>query len=238
MALGRGRRAGRKGDTSAEDTLGGAAQGQGEEQDGDALEHGPWDSGEVETEDDGLLDLGSVRVPLPEGGQIQVEMDNAGAVRSVHLATPAGRLTVAAFAAPRSGGLWREVAAELAEGLRTDEARVSTTDGPWGREVVGTAPGGAMRFLGVDGPRWMVRCVAHGPAETAEVLARTARAVLRGTVVVRGDEPMPVRTTLPVVLPPALVEQLAAAQAQAVAQAEAQAQAQAQGQPAQAPPEV
>ncbi|MEO6881912.1 MAG: DUF3710 domain-containing protein [Mycobacteriaceae bacterium] len=190
------------------------------------VEHGPWDSSEVDLDSgDERLDLGSVRLPMPEESQIQVEMDAEGAVHAVHLVTAAGRLTVAAFAAPRSATLWREVAAELAEGLRADGAKVSIGEGPWGREVLGVSPAGAMRFLGVDGPRWMVRCVAAGATETNDELTETAREVLRETVVVRGDEPLPVRTTLPVTLPEELVQQLALAQAQAIAQAQAQAQA-------------
>lgn len=201
-------------------------------EDGDVA--GPWDSSEVDppADGDGRLDLGSVRVPVPEGGQIQVEMEPSGAVRSVHLVVGPGRITVAAFAAPRSPGQWREVAAELAQGLRADQARVTVEDGPWGREVLGIGPGGAMRFLGVDGPRWMVRCVAAGPASTVAALAVTAREVLADTVVVRGDEPLPVRTTLPVTLPEVLAQQLEGARAQAAEQAARSAAEQETGDPA------
>lgn len=213
----------------ASSSTAGGGREDGEREDGaeqTEVEHGPWDSSEVDLDTgDDRLDLGSVRLPMPEESQIQVEMDSEGAVHAVHLVTVAGRLTVAAFAAPRSATLWREVAAELAEGLRADGAKVSIAEGPWGREVLGVSPAGAMRFLGVDGPRWMVRCVAAGETETNDDLAETAREVLRDTVVVRGDEPLPVRTTLPVTLPEELVQQLALAQAQAVAQAQAQAQA-------------
>lgn len=209
--------------TADGELAGGQLQGRAEDTED---EHGPWDSSEIELDEgDGRLDLGSVRLPMPEESQIQVEMDAEGAVHAVHLVTTAGRLTVAAFAAPRSATLWREVAAELAEGLRADGAKVSIAEGPWGREVLGVSPAGAMRFLGVDGPRWMVRCVAAGATESNDELTETAREVLRDTVVVRGDEPLPVRTTLPVTLPEELVQQLALAQAQAVAQAQAQAQA-------------
>lgn len=55
--------------------------------------------------------------------------------------TPNGRFTVAAYAAPKSAGLWREVAGELAESLRKDATQVSIKDGRWGREVVGAAAG-------------------------------------------------------------------------------------------------
>jgi hypothetical protein len=159
------------------------------------------------------LDLGSVLIPMPEGGQLQVELTETGVPSAVWVVTPNGRFTIAAYAAPKTGGLWREVAGELAESLRKDSAQVSIKDGPWGREVVGIASG-AVCFIGVDGYRWMIRCVINGPHETIEALEREARAALADTVVRRGDTPLPVRTPLAVQLPEPMVEQLRAAAAQ------------------------
>ena len=164
------------------------------------------------------LDLGSVLIPMPEGGQLQVELTETGVPSAVWVVTPNGRFTIAAYAAPKTGGLWREVASELADSLRKDSAQVSIKEGPWGREVVGIASG-AVRFIGVDGYRWMIRCVINGPHETIEALEQEARAALADTVVRRGDTPLPVRTPLVVQLPEPMVEQLRAAAAQ---QAEAQ----------------
>ncbi|HEY0228641.1 MAG TPA: DUF3710 domain-containing protein, partial [Mycobacterium sp.] len=146
------------------------------------------------------LDLGSVLIPMPEAGQLQVELTETGVPSAVWVVTPNGRFTIAAYAAPKTGGLWREVASELADSLRKDSAQVSIKDGPWGREVVGTASG-VVRFIGVDGYRWMIRCVINGPQETMEALEQEARGALTDTVVRRGDTPMPVRTPLPVQLP-------------------------------------
>jgi len=169
------------------------------------------------------LDLGSVLVPMPAGAQVQVELSEAGVPSAVWLVTPNGRFNIAAYAAPKSPGLWREVAAELAEALRRDSANVSIVDGPWGREVLGSATG-AVRFIGVDGYRWMVRCVINGRPETMEVLAQQAREALADTVVRRGDTPMPVRTPLPVRLPEPMAEQLRAAAAQQAAAQQAAAE--------------
>jgi hypothetical protein len=155
---------------------------------------------------------------VPEGGQLQVELTETGVPSAVWVVTSNGRFTIAAYAAPKTGGLWREVASELADSLRKDSAQVSIKDGPWGREVVGIASG-AVRFIGVDGYRWMIRCVINGPHETIEALEQEARAALADTVVRRGDTPLPVRTPLVVQLPEPMVEQLRAAAAQ---QAEAQ----------------
>jgi hypothetical protein len=159
------------------------------------------------------LDLGSVLIPMPEAGQLQVELTETGVPSAVWVVTPNGRFTIAAYAAPKTGSLWREVAGELAESLRNDSAQVSIKDGPWGREVVGTASG-VVRFIGVDGYRWMIRCVINGPQETMDALDAEARTALADTVVRRGDTPLPVRTPLAVQLPEPMAEQLREAAAQ------------------------
>ncbi|MDA2891305.1 DUF3710 domain-containing protein [Mycolicibacterium sp. BiH015] len=188
------------------------------------------------------LDLGSVLIPMPEAGQVQVELNEAGTPSAVWVVTANGRFTIAAYAAPKSAGLWREVASELADSLRKDAPRVSIEDGPWGREVVGSAGEGAavVRFIGVDGYRWMVRCVVNGPFERMAELAEQARNALADTVVRRGDTPLPVRTPLPIQLPEPMAAQLAAAQQQAAQQQAAQqagGQPQAPAQPQPVPPQ-
>ncbi|WP_072687706.1 DUF3710 domain-containing protein [Rhodococcus marinonascens] len=194
------------------------------------VDGGPHDVEDLDPDDDltvgetgTRLDLGSVLVPMPPGAQLQVEMAPNGSPQAVHLVTQHGRITVAAYAAPKSPGQWREVAGDLAESLRNDNAGVSIENGPWGREVVAVTPNADLRFIGVDGYRWMVRCVVAGPSggnTAGSELVVTARAILRDSVVKRGTEPNPVRTPLPVVLPEALVKQLAAAHQQQLAQQE------------------
>ncbi|MDO3402153.1 DUF3710 domain-containing protein [Mycolicibacterium neoaurum] len=181
------------------------------------------------------LDLGSVLIPLPAAGQVQVELTDQGVPSSVWVVTPNGRFTIAAYAAPKSAGLWREVATELAESLRKDGAKVRIDDGKWGREVVGASTSvpegqqpGVVRFIGVDGYRWMIRCVVNGLPEKVDALAVEAREALADTVVRRGDTPLPVRTPLAVQLPEAMAAQLRAAAAQQAAAQQAQAQAQGQ----------
>ncbi|MGW5224593.1 DUF3710 domain-containing protein [Nocardia niigatensis] len=196
-------------------------------------ETGPYDYEDVadrlESIAEQRLDLGSVIVPVPPGGQLQVEMTPEGAPQAVHLATQHGRITVAAYAAPKTSGQWRSVAADLAETLRKDGAQVSVVQGPWGRELHAVTQGADLRFIGVDGYRWMVRLVAAGPTGAADEntpLVAAARAVMRETVVRRGDEPLPVREPLPVVLPQELADQLAAAHQQQLAAQQQAMQAQ------------
>lgn len=185
---------------------------------------GPFDIEDFDNPDDATLarlDLGSVLTPMPAGGQVQVELNEAGVPSAIWVVTPNGRFTIAAYAAPKSPGLWREVASELADSLRKDQAAVSIEDGPWGREVVGVGAG-VVRFIGVDGYRWMIRCVVNGAQETIDTLAVEARDALADTVVRRGDTAMPVRTPLPVELPEPMAAQLREAAAQQAAMLAAQ----------------
>jgi hypothetical protein len=180
---------------------------------GDLFEYaGPHDV--AEAPEDGLnrLDLGAIRIPVPEGAQLQVEMDQNKQVRAVHVIVPVGQLTLTAYAAPRSGGLWREVSTELAEQLRVDGATVRTLTGEWGLELMAAVGEVSLRFVGVDGPRWMLRGVVAGPPEMADKSAHALYDLVRGTVVVRGTQPMPVRTPLELELPQAIQQHIQAQQ--------------------------
>jgi len=180
-----------------------------------AAAHGPFDVAEAPEDSVPRIDLGSVRVPVPDGTQVQVEMDPAaGGVRAVHVVTPQGQVTVSAYAAPRSGGLWDEVGAELTDQLKADGAKVSPGDGEWGFELSALIGDVALRFVGVDGPRWMLRGVIAGPQSQAAEAPRVLREIVRGTIVDRGDAPMPVRTPLPITLPEAVAQHIAEQQAQ------------------------
>lgn len=169
---------------------------------------GPYDAEAPPDDRLGRLDLGSLRMPVPEGAQLQIEVDSSGPVRAVHLTTELGQITLTAYAAPRTGGLWDEVFPELVTKLQADGAQVGRAAGEWGEEVEAVTEQGVLRFVAVDGPRWMLRGVAAGPADGAQARTMLLRDVVRQTVVVRGTEPLPVRSPLPLQLPDALAEQL------------------------------
>lgn len=173
---------------------------------------GPFDV--TDAPEDGLhrIDLGSLRLPVPHGAQIQVEMDPSGPVRAVHVITEVGQLTLHGYAAPRSTGLWREVSTDLAEQLRSEGATVRTTTGEWGLELVAALREATLRFVGVDGPRWMLRGVVAGPPDRLDNSAAALYEMVRGTIVVRGIQPMPVGTPLPLELPPAIAQHIAQSQ--------------------------
>jgi hypothetical protein len=195
----------------------------GRDQDGDV--DGPFDIDDFDEPAvalQGRHDLGSVLIPENETAELAVEVNQQGVPTMAWMVTASGRYNVTAYAAPKAGGLWREVATEVAESLRKEAAEVRIEDGPWGREVVGFMSNGpepvVMRFIGVDGYRWMVRGAAVGAPDNADAIAADLRNALMDTVVRRGDTPQPVRNMLPLQLSDALVARLRARAEQMIAE--------------------
>ncbi|MDR6277529.1 DUF3710 domain-containing protein [Corynebacterium suicordis] len=172
--------------------------------DGDTVDYQQFDFSDFAK---GGLDLGSMLIPVPHEGEVQVEMGQSGP-QMVHILTPAGRLTPVAFAAPRQGNLWEESIPEVVEGMTKDGLTVALEDGPWGEEIAATVGDGAMRIIGAMGERWMLRLTLAGPAEGAEEVARIAREVMARSFVRRGNDPIPAGNVLPVTIPQAMAEEL------------------------------
>ena len=159
----------------------------------------------------GILDFGAYAFVPPVNTQLQIESSEEQNL-VVHVLSGQSNITIDAYAAPKTGGQWRFVASELADGLRNQGAKDSIQDGPWGREVIGSAAESVIRFIGVDGPRWMLRAVIVSSPAEAEQSAEIARTMLSHTVVRRGTNPMPARTPIPLVLPMEILEQIQAEQ--------------------------
>jgi hypothetical protein len=193
-----------------------------------AVTTGPYDVADVPDEGP-RLDLGGIKVPVPEGTEIRVDVSPEGHVVSAVAVHGNSQLQVNAFAAPRREGIWDDVRTEIRQSLANEQGgQADEADGPFGRELRARIPAGEQgqttpaRFLGVDGPRWFVRGLITGPAATDPVQAKPLEDVFRGVVVVRGNEAMAPRDPLPLRLPREAAEQAAHAHAELQAQQEAQ----------------
>ena len=124
-----------------------------------------------------------------EGGQVSVEMSVEHEPEAVYLLTPVGRVvSVPRLRGAEVTGPVARVVRELAESRASRRRVHAGVQQALGRELVAEVPGDEThRFIGVDGPRWMVRCVGSGPPETTDQLAQLARAVLAESVVRRAD---------------------------------------------------
>ncbi len=84
-----------------------------------------------------------------------------------------------------------------------------------------TEPGGGpadlqpARYIGVDGPRWLLRGTISGQAASHAELARPLEEVFADIVVVRGDHPAPPRDLLEIQLPAEMREAIEEEMAQA-----------------------
>ena len=172
-------------------------------------------------------DFGSLLVPITPMQQIELATDGQRFIW-VTVKNGMSELRVHAFAAPRSGGLWQDVRQEIAEELSSAGTPAQETEGPFGTEVfahVAVEPGNAsagtlpVRFIGIDGPRWLLRGLIIGGAASGAEPVEPFEELLSDIVVVRGDHPMPPRDMLELRLPPevqqALEQQQALAQQQA-----------------------
>lgn len=169
---------------------------------------GPWDAQDDYPEAE-RVDLGGLRLPVGPGFEIQLSM--AGdQVDGVVVLVQDSALQVHAFAAPKRSGIWDEVRAELAREVTAAGGAVEEQEGPFGPELVAEVPvqgpqGQQMRqqvrYAGVDGPRWFLRAVISGRAAADREAAGVLEEVVRGIVVVRGDEPMPPREPIQLRLP-------------------------------------
>lgn len=164
---------------------------------------GPFDAAEVQP-DGSRLDLGALLVPAIPGMQLNVEVDEAAqTVNAVHLALGGSYVQMQAFAAPRSSGVWADIRTEIAQSITAQGGSAEIVDGPLGREISARMPGNAaaLRFFGVDGPRWFLRAVVSGPAATEEPAAERLVEAVKATVVVRGADAMAPRELLPLRMP-------------------------------------
>lgn len=156
------------------------------------------------------VDLGAVKVMPREGLQVRLEVDErAGRVLAVTLDYVESVLQLQAFSAPKSTGLWHQVRGEVGQQLTSQGAKVREQQGEFGPELLVQSPvpkdqgGGTrvVRFVGVDGPRWLLRGVIMGKAVVDAEAQAKVQELFREVVVVRGDSPMPPGELLPLKVP-------------------------------------
>ncbi|MET9272414.1 DUF3710 domain-containing protein [Kribbella sp. NPDC003557] len=181
----------------------------------DPRAEGPFDSSEVDAADleaEDRIDLGALVVTGMPGMELGLQVDEqSGVVQAVLLMLDDSALELRAFAAPKTTGIWDEVRQEIAAEAARMGGTATETDGPFGTELVLVVPvedpegqvfSQTSRVIGVDGPRWLLRGTVLGRAAVEPDAAEPMEATLRNVVVVRGNEPMAVRESLPLQLPP------------------------------------
>jgi hypothetical protein len=176
---------------------------------GDHLEGGPFDADDAPEED--RIDLGGLLVPMIEGMELRMEMDQrTRAVTGANLVVDGSSLQVQAFAAPKSRDLWDEVRSSLRGSVVEQGGTAETRPGPFGTELIARLPvkrsDGRVgyrpaRFIGVDGRRWLLRAILSGPALGDAEASRAFETLISRIVVVRGSDAMAPQELIPLNLP-------------------------------------
>ena len=134
---------------------------------------GPWDVAEAPhliTADGpaaGVVDLGSLVVPLREGLDLRLQVDeNTGEVLAALVVGEDGMLELRAFSAARNEDLWAEVRREIAAETAQRGGTADERSGALGQELYCEVPvqmeDGSTgiqpsRIIGCNGPRWFLR---------------------------------------------------------------------------------
>ncbi len=174
---------------------------------------GPWDREEtdVDQEDDSYIDLGGLVVKGVEGVELRLQVeDQQGTIAAVMLAGPESGLELRAFAAPRSGGIWDEVRADITAEATRLGGTVTETDGEFGTELTLTVPVQTpdgkqatqpSRIVGVEGPRWLLRGTFLGRSALQPDPEGALETAFRNVIVVRGTDPMAPRDMIAMQMP-------------------------------------
>lgn len=164
---------------------------------------GPYDSSEAPPAE--RVDLGSLLIPGIDGVEFRAQAGEGGTIQNLELAYGDSVLQLGVFAAPRTDSLWDEVRPEIRKALFTDGVGAEEVPGKWGTELrarLRTQQGfDDLRFVGIDGPRWMIRAVFRGPAAADPSQAGPLNDCLAGLVVHRDEEARPTREALPLRIP-------------------------------------
>ncbi|WP_404285627.1 DUF3710 domain-containing protein [Glutamicibacter arilaitensis] len=172
--------------------------------------NGPFDISDV-SETDSYLDFGSILVkPIP-GMKVRMDIEQANQrVVAVSLEIAESRVQLMAFASSKSSSLWPGIREKITGDIREQKGEIFTRDGEHGEELLAKVPQQladgraghvALRFVGVDGPRWFLRAVVGGAAIADEEATKIVDELLRSVVINRGDKPLPPAELLPLNVP-------------------------------------
>jgi hypothetical protein len=180
---------------------------------------GPWDITEVDLDIEPLpgrarIDLGSMIITGFGGAELRLQVaEESQQIVSAMLINGDSALELGAYAAPRSGGLWPELRAEIIESATEAGGSAAIVEGPFGVELRRllpvTTPDGDQgyqpsRMWVVEGPRWLLRGILYGQAALSDGLEPPVADLLtafREVIVRRGEEAKAPGDLLPLSIP-------------------------------------
>ena len=177
-------------------------------------EKGPFDISEV-GQLRPYIDFGSIRVSPNKDAKLRVELEEkTKKVVAITILFGETTLQLQAFAAPKTSGIWHEALEPIQNSIKKQGGTAEVVKGMLGEEVRAQIPVESEGkkgfrssiFLGIDGPRWMLRGVIFGKAANDSEHYQQAIEAFRSTVVDRGNAPLPPNELLPLKLPESQVD--------------------------------
>lgn len=171
---------------------------------------GPWDATERDVEDD-HLDFGALRIRLRPGMEIQVATDGETPL-AILVASEGSAVELRPLAASRSGGDWASMRDAIVAEITERGSEPLEREGLFGTEIFTQFPATTedgqdavqpARFLGIEGPRWILRATILGPAGMEADDEGDLIDVIRDVIVVRSEEPRLLGESLPITVPEA-----------------------------------
>ncbi|GIG54683.1 DUF3710 domain-containing protein [Demequina activiva] len=166
---------------------------------------GPWSLADAPAERM-FISCGPLRLPAFGSMHARLEFDaktrRMGAV-SVHIADCEAQIQV--IAAPRGQGLWTDMRRSITAKVKKQPGFQQTVEGRFGPELFATVTGRdragllrdtTIRYVGIDGDRWVLRAVVTGPSVAEDSTIARVDAFLSQCAVERGDEAIPTGTVL------------------------------------------
>lgn len=177
----------------------------------DRASHGPFDLDEL-SEVRPYIDFGAIRIPARDDVSIRLEIEESTQrVIAITLEVADSSLQLQAFAAPKSEGIWLDIRDSMAQSITSQGGQIEIGIGALGAELNArlplvdengnTAGFRLAKFVGVDGPRWMLRGSIGGAALTDPKAAGEVVDLYRSIVIHRDDAPIPPRDLLNLSVP-------------------------------------
>lgn len=160
---------------------------------------GPWSYADAPADQE-FISFGALKLPALPMMKARIEFDQAtrriGAV-TVKVRDCMAQLQV--VAAPRGTGAWPNVRRAIARRAEAAQGSTQAVEGHFGTELIATMPrrtadglpgASTIRFVGVDGDRWTIRCMVEGESALSDDTVGEVNALLSRCAVERGDDAM------------------------------------------------
>jgi hypothetical protein len=160
----------------------------------------------IDIDTSSMLDLGALFLPNIPGLEVHLDLDpRSGVGKSVSLHLNMTIAEVQVFAAAANEDPWASMRDAIVSGLREQKVDCTVEMGQFGTEIYAVMPtvdldGNAhvqpVRFVGVRGPRWLIRAVISGdgalPNANLDSLTDSGiNEVISRLVINQGEDPLP-----------------------------------------------